>query len=130
MARYVLVEFDDNEEANNFVGMLRGGDFDGRPAEVSPDGSVRVVGMFFKPTQFCECPQGEQTARGKKYGLQVHSCGKPIRGRWQHPRNLVKEDDKTLYEQGLYLGIVEPQDGEMPSVDFRERGKALGLTRR
>lgn len=118
MARYVLVAFEDNNDADNFI---RGTD--------SGAESMEVVGVFFKPTQFCECPQGSSTSRGKKFGANVHSCGKPIAGQWQHPRNLAKADDRTLYEQGLYLGIVEPQDGSMPNIDFRARGKALGVTR-
>lgn len=124
MARYVLLAFRDNEQADMFAKMFDKSNFldeDQPPAE--------VVGIFFQPTQFCECEQGTTTSRGKRYGLEVHKCGKPIKGRWQHPKNLVKEDG-TLYEQGLYLGIVEPQDGEMPNIDFLQRGKALGVTRR
>jgi hypothetical protein len=49
VARYVLLEFDNNDEADNFVNMLNGGDFDGRPAEAHP-GSIRVRGVYFKPT--------------------------------------------------------------------------------
>jgi hypothetical protein len=118
MARYVLVAFEDNEDADNFI---RGTD--------SGAESLVVVGVFFKPTLFCECSQLGRPSRGKRYGMNVHSCGKPIRGQWQHPRNLAKEDGKTLYEQGLYLGIVEPQDGPMPILDHLNRGKALGVTR-
>jgi hypothetical protein len=118
VARYVLVAFEDNNDADNFI---RGTD--------SGAESMRVVGVFFKPTLFCECPQIGRPSRGKRYGMNVHSCGKPIAGQWQHPRNLAKDDDRTVYEQGLYLGIVEPQDGPMPTIDFRARGKALGVTR-
>jgi hypothetical protein len=132
VARYVLIEFDDNKEADNFVKMLTPDVELEEPEEYDFKGSMRVRAVFFKPTQFCECKSGLTASRGKKFGLNVHEkCGKPHRGRWQHPTNLIHPDqDKTLYEQGLYLGIVEPQDGPMPQIDFLARGKALGITRR
>jgi hypothetical protein len=118
MARYVLIAVDDNDQVDSIQGYL-------------DENFVRaeVVGVFFKPTQFCECSSVRGTSRGKKYGANVHTCGKPIRGQWQHPRNLARDDEKSLYEQGLYLGIVEPRDGKMPTLDHKARGKALGITR-
>lgn len=121
MARYVLLEFGDNDEANNFVGMLNGGDFDVRsakgPAEASPaDGSIRVLGVYFKPTLFCECPNpGDRSARGEKWGLWIHKdCGKPKRGNVQHPRNLIYTETEwqamTPHEKtNMYLGVREGQ---------------------
>lgn len=127
MARYVLVAFEDNAEADKFVNAAKVYATDERTSMSEVFGEV--VGVFFKPTQFCECPTLGNMSRGKKFGAWVHTCGKPVRGQWQHPRNLAKEDDKTLYEQGLYLGIVEPQEGPMPTIDFRSRGKSIGTTR-
>lgn len=118
VARYVLLEFDDNDEANNFVAILNGGDFDGRAAEAMPGGTIRVRAVYFKPTQFCEHTakeRGERTARGAKYGLRVcNLCYKPVRGHTQHPRNLLvdQEADQKLpilqrAQARLYLGVQE-----------------------
>jgi hypothetical protein len=114
MARYVLLEFDDNAEADNFVNMLNGGDFDGHPAEVMPGGTVRVRGVYFKPTLFCECPNpGDRSARGEKWGLWIHrDCGKPKRGNVQHPRNLTFTEAEwqartPRAKTDLYIGVRE-----------------------
>jgi hypothetical protein len=127
MARYILVAVEDNREANTLVNVLNGTEH----ADMITTTTTEVVGVFFKPTQFCECTTLGVLSRGKKFGALVHACGKPIRGQWQHPRNLLVADDRpyALYENGMYLGVVEPRDGNMPTLDHKARGKALGITR-
>jgi hypothetical protein len=70
MARYVVLSFDDNDLADDFV------------IEQLQDGTT-VEGVFAKPTQFCEaggCGTGRIKAfvRGRKFGWWVCSnCHKP-----------------------------------------------------
>lgn len=119
MARYVLIEFDDNNEADNFVAMLR-------QAEGVTDGEGKTSGLkvravYFKPTQFCEhkaIERGERTVKGEKWGLRICPlCYKPVRGHTQHPTNLLvdREEDKKLpirdrAHAKLYLGVREGID--------------------
>lgn len=92
MARYVLVAFDDDKVANEFVQAVErpGGFFflgtDGhfRTVNVSDEpGKAFVRGVWQKPTKFCDCqPSGRKQergyTRGKKYSWWVHKdCGKP-----------------------------------------------------
>ena len=123
MARYVLVQFDDNGEADAFVKALsiEGGVFfmgaDGHFRNSTVE-KVNVLGVFAKPSKFCECAKpGDNLVRGAKLGWLVHrGCGKPLKNKWQHPRNLI--DDGPVHKGlgPLYLGIVEPEptDGNVP----------------
>lgn len=94
MARYVLVAFDKDSDADEFVAAVErpGGFFflgrDGhfRTTNIPDDptqGQTFVRGMWQKPTKFCECqPSGKKQERGytrsKKYAWWVHAdCGKP-----------------------------------------------------
>jgi len=71
MARYVVLEFEDNEDAEHFVG------------DVFYHYAGEVVGLFAKPTQFCDgggCTRGrvQPWARGAKFGWWVcRTCKKP-----------------------------------------------------
>jgi hypothetical protein len=101
MARYVLVEFDNNGDAEGFVTTI---------TDPSNTGFVRIVGVYMKPTQFCKCSNpGDKSLRGQKYGLMVHKdCGKPKVGVWQSPRNLLLENEKPAGRK-LSLNLVEPR---------------------
>jgi hypothetical protein len=110
MARYVVVEFDDNGEAQNFVDMIG-----------LNGATMRIAAMYMKPTQFCACTDySGKSRRGEKWGLYVHEkCGKPAMGVWQHPKNLINTDNprplangKTL-GRSLYWGSIEPR--QLPS---------------
>lgn len=125
MARYVLLEVADNQEAEEVVKAVgvMGAIFvmgaDGHFKNLDPK-AVTVRGLFAKPTTFCECPNpGDKSNRGKKYGWWVHvSCGKPKKGHWQHPRNLLDPPDMSPKERSLYLGVAEPgllQGGSAPN---------------
>jgi ribosomal protein L37AE/L43A len=98
MARYLVIEFDNNDEADNF-------------AEMTADGaSMRVVAMYMKPTQFCECPNPEEkSVRGKKYGLWVcRMCNKPHKKMFQSPKNLLVPDEKPA-QRRMMFNVVEPR---------------------
>lgn len=111
MAKYVLVEFANNDEAEAFASTI---------ADAGEASSLTVRAIFQKPTQYCECPPSDKSVRGKKYGWWVHKvCGKPKRGQWQHPRNLLDPQDLKPKERTIYLGVVEggkPYAGQTPEV--------------
>lgn len=96
MARYVLLSFDDNGEAERFVAAFRGGSVffshtndDGTGVYGYNDSTKsKVHALYMKPTQFCTCAtegkwkRTEGFSKGRKYGLWVHTCGKPSRLAW------------------------------------------------
>jgi hypothetical protein len=84
MARYVLIAFDDNNAAEEFVAALpvQGGVFfmgsDTHFKNVDPEKTF-VRGIWEKPTKMCECPPGPKRTygRGKRTGWYICSdCGK------------------------------------------------------
>jgi ribosomal protein L37AE/L43A len=111
VARYVLLEFDDNEEARQIVEALQ----DSGTMYVDELGMyvhAKVKGYFFKPTQFCECvPLEDKSVRGAKFGLWICiRCHKPKKGYWQHPKNLIEPEGLHSRDRALYLGVVEGMD--------------------
>ena len=102
MAKYVLVEFDDDEDADAFAAMVS-------PSDVA---SMRVRGVFKKPTLFCDCPKpSEKNSRGAKWGWWLcrnPGCGKPQRGMGQSPTNLIDpEDRKRQIGRKIFFTIRE-----------------------
>lgn len=87
MARYVLLEFADNAEANAFV--LKQMD------KTIAGAARRIVGYFAKPEKFCQCPIPDtklttETVLGARYGWRVHArCRRPRKAIGQSPRNLL-----------------------------------------
>lgn len=81
MARYVLLAFDSNDEADQFINAttIKGGVFftdkEGHFHNTEPD-KVKVRGLWAKPTKMCECPNTvlRSFVRGKTYGW--YSCAK------------------------------------------------------
>lgn len=96
MARYVILAFDDNKEADAFIAAVERANETGNnhvfyttphstlPNEYGMTGLVKafVRGVYMRPTQFCSCAdktKGGYT-RGKKWGIWVHStCGLPTK---------------------------------------------------
>lgn len=114
MAKYVLVEFDDDATADEFIKRIH------RASKVK---AFRLKGIFKKPTAFCACGPLNSTAllaRGPKTGWFIHvDCGLP-RGRSQAPRNLLpdlldrarrKETNSQRIATATSLMLQEP-DGE------------------
>jgi hypothetical protein len=98
MARYVLIQVDENDRADRLIEKLSG----------VP--GLRVIGLFGKPLQFCECEgPWERSSRGKRYGWYVcPECGKPRSGGpHQRPRNLLELDTPETM-QNVFLSIREP----------------------
>jgi len=83
MAKYVLVAFDDDKDADKFVEFVHNVSsviigFAGDKEEL--DAAVR--GVWKKPTKFCECTGGRAGfTRGRKYGWWVcATCKRPTEG--------------------------------------------------
>lgn len=88
MARYVLVEFDDDATANEFIKRMH---------RASKTKAFRLKGVFKKPTVFCTCGPIASTqyttalVRGPKTGWMIHvECGLPRRT-GQVPRNILPD---------------------------------------
>ena len=103
MARYVLVAFDDNAQAEEFVNALtiKGGAFflgkDNRMKDVDITKTF-VRGLWMKPTQLCECPPGPRRnyVRGAKWGAYVCTiCAKSHPG-WAEGQHLYTSLGKNL----------------------------------
>jgi len=98
MARYVILSFEDNNEAELFIAAVErnqaghhGHVLMAVPHPTLEDQfgvhglseNVFVRGLYMKPTTFCTCAPSQRVdgyTRGKKFGLWVHAgCGKPAR---------------------------------------------------
>ncbi len=107
MAKYVLLEFANDDEADGFQATMQSAYLD------NPDAAIKVKGVFKKPTKFCECLKpSDRSLLGEKYGWRVcPTCVKPKRGAWQHPRNLLQPGNRAMPfpdpSKTMYLGIVE-----------------------
>lgn len=111
MARYVLLRFEDNNDAEAFVTAAKAPNgvwfYESNPdahalavVEGNQDlyvmrpldrAKVLVRGLFAIPTKFCECElRGDKGVRGAKLGWWLcRGCKKPRKGHWQKPKNLL-----------------------------------------
>lgn len=108
MAKYVLVAFDNDEDADAFAEMVPKS---GGPLDHDNSGTRMFVrGIFKKPTQYCKCnPQSDKSVRGAKWGWWVCAkCAKPKQKHWQSPRNLLDKEGMKSREANLVLTVVEP----------------------
>lgn len=107
MARYVVLEFEFNEDADLFVGdMLHDGE--------------KVVGVYAKPTMFCAtggCGKGRVKAfvRGSKWGWWVcDTCKKPAR---------VSDEEKLMrHVVSQAVNLLPKTSGAVASVWTRGWG--------
>lgn len=99
MARYVLLQFDNNEDAEQFVEGVK------KDAEEFGDQAVMAaVGLFAKPTNFCDHePVKGGGARGKTFGWYVgRCCNRARRGR-QFMRNLLFDPSGDILDSDIYV---------------------------
>jgi hypothetical protein len=116
MARYVVLEFDDNDAAGAFLEVVK----DPYLMDGFPDG-VKVKAVFAKPTKFCDCPLPGNIAKGAALGWFICSkCAKARRG-WQYPDNLLQEKRASRVDfvraQMLRAGFIEGFD-KNPEEDW------------
>lgn len=116
MARHIVISFDDNDDAEQFIEALK---VDG--AVFFQDSSQHfknvdpmtctVIGVYAKPTQFCQCTYADDmpTARSKNYGWYVHTvCKKPIPGHYQSAlKNLIEAPNTSARTRKMHLGVRE-----------------------
>lgn len=97
MARYLLIEFDDNDSADRMRAQIDSAEGNGK--------RFRVVGMFSRATKLCECAtRSETSVRGSKYGWWLcPECRKPKKGSGQTLWNML--DDEGCPAKYLELAI-------------------------
>lgn len=101
MGRYVLLEFDDDAQADNLIARINAAKAAGK--------KYGVIGVFQKPPRKrCECiaiKVGGKTNEVKRHKLTgFHYCTrcKRVRKGWQSPRNML--DDPKLAFNFFSLG--------------------------
>lgn len=127
MAKYILLSFEDDADADAFVNAMEPGHDGGALLGDKPrviflrdeiqDGQIYggfekevfVRGVYKRPTKYCDCTYSRNGkdgfTRGKKYGWWVHSrCGKPKKG-WA-------EGDLWYHSLGKNLLPVTPKAPE------------------
>jgi hypothetical protein len=101
MARFVVVEIPDNDEADAFISAIKNGaviygrrpDAEGEVRYAEQETEWRVTQVYAVPTMLCECPTTHPEGRSQKYGWYVCTkCSKPRGGSMQHPFNLLERD--------------------------------------
>lgn len=106
MAKYVLLQFNNDADADAYVNILM------EDKERSPDATLAVVAVYKKPTIFCDCePRTEKSQRGAKWGWWLctnQGCGKPKRGAFQQPKNLIEAEGTRTEHRRIFINIREP----------------------
>lgn len=126
MARYVLLAFDDNSEAEAFVEAATDGQLyytkphPKLPNEVSVNlvrGEVSVRGLWGKPSKFCTCAITEvrdNLVIGSKWGWLIHTgCRLPVQNKWHYLRNQLGLGPTHKGLSGTLLGVIEPQPTDL-----------------
>lgn len=102
MARYLLVQVDDDGKATALLSKLNG------------VRGVRVIGVFARPTEFCEDSShrdpNESSIRGGKTHLwHCRICKKPKK-LTHTPKNLIDPPDLPIEFRDIFLNIREPYE--------------------
>lgn len=89
MARLVVLRFENDEEAEQFITQVKRGVM---------AASCTTEMMVQTPTLFCNCAyRGDGWRRGEKRGWWVHAgCGKPSVGWGENPRAVLSEANDFL----------------------------------
>lgn len=99
MARYVLIEVDNNDSAESLI------------TRVSQIRGMRVAGLFGVPITYCDCAQddgyhGNDVVRGSKLGWWVHrKCRRARRGTHQL-ENLINPNQREYDRVTGYVNVV------------------------
>lgn len=112
MARYLLIEFDDNRQADALRAQIDTATEKGKP--------FRVVGLFGRPSKWCTCPKPtgyfkNELVQGSTFGWWVHTICKRARMGTHQCRNLIPlKDVKGLPETGVTFLITSLGIAEIP----------------
>lgn len=116
MARHIVVSFEDNNDAEQFIAALKteGAVFfqdDKQHFKNINTEKTSILGVFAKPTKFCQCPYTEdmKTVRSANYGWYIHNvCNMPIPGHYQSAlKNLMNPPDMDARKNKVFLGVRE-----------------------
>jgi len=97
MSMYLLIEFDNDVQARSLITRLEG------------KLGMKAVGLFKKPTKFCECPpmsdlqQSREVTRGDLFGWRVHRACRRARKAPQAPKNLLEAGPQSSHDIFLHL---------------------------
>lgn len=103
MARYILVAVDDNKRAATLIERLK------------TLAGVEIVGLFPKPTKFCECTgphakgPNSWSVLGRRFGW--HNCSEcrlPRKGSQTYMKNLLNEADLPIEFNTCWVHVREP----------------------
>lgn len=99
MARYLLVELDNNDSADRMRAQIDAAELAGK--------GMRVVGMFSKPAALCGCPvRSEKSVRGAKFGWWLcPECRRPKSGSPQTLANMLDDEGCPSKYRELFLSI-------------------------
>lgn len=116
MTKYVLLEFDSDEQANKYVKKLI---LEADTADKQKP--YRVVGLFKPPSSWCQCPrtaysEKNSTVRGDKYGWWVHLTCRKSRLGTHALKNLVSIPGQTRFKEDTYYLVDNLTIHETPTL--------------
>lgn len=96
MARYVLIEVDENATAERLCAQITNA---GKP--------MRVVGIFSKPTKLCDCAvQSDTSVLGTRLGWRLcPECRRPKSGGSQTLWNMLDDEGTPSKYKELHIGV-------------------------
>jgi len=112
MARYLLIEFENDAQADALRAQIDTATEKGKP--------FRVVGLFGRPSKWCTCPKPtgyikDELVQGSKYGWWVHTvCKKARMGTHQCHNMLPIREVKGLPPEGMTFLINGLSIAEIP----------------
>lgn len=115
MAKYILIEFDNDDQAHKMVEKIEG-------VESS---TYRIAGIFKKPVKYCECPPRDayvktDFALGKAFGWWVHrQCRRPRRGTHSLVNILRLSERRWKRQVGFDARVMSLSIAEMPVQNIK-----------
>jgi len=99
MARYLLVELDNNDGADRMRAQIDAAELAGK--------GMRVVAMFSKPGALCGCEiRSTESVRGAKFGWWLcPQCRRPRSGSPQTLRNMLDDEGTPAKYLDLFLSV-------------------------
>lgn len=99
MARYLLIEFDDNDSADRMRAQINAAEANGK--------RFRVIGMFSKPGRLCDCStRTTSSVRGAKFGWWLcPNCRRPKAGGPQTLKNMLDDPGTPSKYLDLFLSL-------------------------
>lgn len=124
MGRLVLLEFDDNAEAEEFIACVNVKEW---PRHQSWHNAT-VLGVFIKPASLCECvPREDKSFRGAKFGLWAcPKCRKVKSNSGQYLSDLRLKDVRPIQRDVWVSVAFKMEDGKVRAITQDRFGKRRG----